>query len=569
MENHQIQNIKRRELKLSQEREAVMTLSEEKAIDAILDSKSPATLVQSFPDEDLFFLMHKIGPEDFLPILSMATSSQWEYILDVELWEKDRVVPELITKWMDLLFQADPDRLLRWMITKKIEFFDFYIFKNVDVRLREHDEDPGDIGSDYETIDDYLYIRIKNHPFDPADSEAVEEYKSHFIFKMLYHLAGLDHSVYQGVLFESTSILPAETEEELFRRKSVRLAEKGFLPYDEALGIYKPLGVKQLLKTQKKVLKKDSISYGIVPSVTSGMLGTTDFFTRVLKQLDDPHVINSLQAEFAGLCNQIAAADQVIVREKKQLEALVKKASCYISICLEKMAGDDVKAHERYVEERTLADLFRTGYALVADLRKSANAWLANSWYGTKKLPLSFWGEVWYGILGGTLIDKPQYYDNFEKGHLYRDFESLDDIESTGSALNHIAVMDELLKLMNPEVDLYKDRFLTCQNLILTSWIRGDLNIQEHRLPNLAEFKSFFKTRLFDGDTIDGVKAVRNKSKEHFLSWLAEGTGSDMHILSQKAGVTLELLFDEVAQELGSVSENDLDPKYINLFCIE
>ncbi len=89
---------------------------------------------------------------------------------------------------------------------------------------------------------------------------------------MLHHLAGMDHSIYQGVLFESTSILPAETEEELFRRRSVRLAEKGFLPYDEALAIYKPLGMTQLLKTQKKYLKAGDDSYGIIPSYASGIM---------------------------------------------------------------------------------------------------------------------------------------------------------------------------------------------------------------------------------------------------------------------------------------------------------
>jgi len=40
------------------------------------------------------------------------------------------------------------------------------------------------------------------------------------------------------VLLEATHVIPAETEEEELRWRNVRLAEKGFLAFDEAIGIY-------------------------------------------------------------------------------------------------------------------------------------------------------------------------------------------------------------------------------------------------------------------------------------------------------------------------------------------
>ena len=59
-----------------------------KALDLILESPTPARLVQSLAEEDLFWLVRDIGPEDALPVLSLASNDQWQYLLDLELWKK-------------------------------------------------------------------------------------------------------------------------------------------------------------------------------------------------------------------------------------------------------------------------------------------------------------------------------------------------------------------------------------------------------------------------------------------------------------------------------------------------
>ncbi len=96
--DYRLVNIQKKEIKLRQQRHEIIVSDSEKALDMILDAKSPATLTQSFPDQDLYYLMHKIGPYDFIPVLSMATSEQWEYILDVEVWDNDRLDIEYMTK---------------------------------------------------------------------------------------------------------------------------------------------------------------------------------------------------------------------------------------------------------------------------------------------------------------------------------------------------------------------------------------------------------------------------------------------------------------------------------------
>ena len=72
---------KNRELKLAAERRRILSLTPEQALDAIAENPLPVTLVQSFSEEDLYFLVHHIGPDDALPILGLASNDQWEYLV--------------------------------------------------------------------------------------------------------------------------------------------------------------------------------------------------------------------------------------------------------------------------------------------------------------------------------------------------------------------------------------------------------------------------------------------------------------------------------------------------------
>jgi len=139
---------------LNRQRKEILSLPAEKALDRILDSPQPAAIVHSFPEEDFYFLINDIGIEDSLQLLSLASDKQWEYILDIEVWEKDRIRIHNVTKWLDLFIKADSQRFVRWFLNKKTEFVEFYLFKNIEVKIREHDQDPSIFGDDFFTLDD-------------------------------------------------------------------------------------------------------------------------------------------------------------------------------------------------------------------------------------------------------------------------------------------------------------------------------------------------------------------------------------------------------------------------------
>ena len=562
---------------LAKQRKQLLSLPPEEMLNSILNSNQSTALVHSFSEEDFYFLIHNIGIEDSHPLLYLASNKQWEYIIDLEVWEKDRIEITSITRWFDLLFKVDPNRFMKWSLDKKTEFMEFYLSKNIEVKIREHDQDPSELGDAFITLDDMFYVRFLDEP-TAVESDGDESYETDkkirdaFLLKYLKTLADNDHITYQKVLLESSGIIPAESEEEAYRLRNVRLAEKGFLPHEEAIGIYQPMKVRDFKRQDNKFITQDPDRrlFFPVPLYHTGVIEEENHFTVALKNIQADDVLEQIQIEFAGLCNRIISADQKTIREKDELKQMVKKACGYLSIGLEKLIEDDDKHDMGHftalIQNYPLPSIFRLGFGLALELKWRAERWLKTSWFSSKGLLLVFWDEEWMGVLGGLLIKKPLFYDNYKTGELYREFISIDDIKNTETMLNELIAFDELFSLISVEPDPATKGYLTYKNFILTLWARHILGLSEKLIPlTIDEFRGFF-----DGIWSDKEQPRKTSLslKESFLDWVSSKTGLVHYEISQRLGQSFENLFKEIESEYGNVSRNDLDPRYIHLFLI-
>jgi len=563
---------------LSRKRKEILSLGSEQILDAVLDSPQPAALVHSFSEEDFYFLIHDIGIEDSYQLLTLASDKQWEYIVDLDVWEKDRIELKSVTQWFDLLFTVDPNRFIRWVLDEKVEFMEYYLFKNIEVRIRETDQDPSDFEDGFFTHDDTFYIRFIDDSFDFTTAENnsdqdIKEQRDVFLLKFFKFLSSYDHVTYQKVLLESSSVIPAETEEEAYRLRNVRLAEKGFVPHEEAVGIYQPLKARDFNEQSTKFTTTDTERklYLPVPFYPAGMIEEDHLFAGALKTIKIDDILEQIQVEFAGLCNLIIAADQKTVREREELKGIVKKACGYLNIGLEGLAENngviDVNRCSALIQKFPLSSIFKIGYGLALDLKWRAERWQKKSWFEKEGLPLSFWGEEWLGVLGGLLIKKPLFFDNYQTGVLYREFVSMEDIKETEKILAEIMAFDDLLSQMKIKPEPIEDGFLTHKNFLLTLWVRYYLGLKKELKPlSIDEFRRFFEDLW---DRKGKSNKIRLAMKEDFLNFLSAQTGLINPDISRKLGYALENLFNQLEKECGEVIKEDLDPRYIHLFLID
>jgi hypothetical protein len=303
-------------------------------------------------------------------------------------------------------------------------------------------------------------------------------------------------------------------------------------------------------------------------------LSQDNLFTQALSIIRIEDILQQIQSEFASLCNHIISADGKVIQDKESLKSVVRKACGYLSIGLEQLDDKHKKADmpkDRFaatlIQRYHLNDIFRVGYGQAMKLRWQAEKWRKSCWSENAGLSLAFWEEEWLGTLGGLLLQKPLYFDNYETGVIYREFQSSDDLAKSNVALKEIMAFDNLLSRMNITLGKVSRNRLSCKNLVLTLWARHHLNMPEEvSAIGLDEFAKFFN-ELWDNDT--KPRKVRLVVKQAFLSWIANKSDMSSDEITQTLGQCFERLFDEIESEYGEVSQKNLDSRYIRLFLVK
>ena len=554
---------------LAEKRRELFTIREEEALDYLVSAREALPLVHSCPEEDFFFLMHRIGAEDFLPVLGMAKERHWQYILDQEIWTED--VPDLweATRWYAMLFAAAPDRFVEWMGKEKVEELDYYLSVNYEVRIREHDEDPSDFGDGFETVDDVVYYRLK----EPSDAEFMDTHtktlRENFLTEFMKGLAGKDHERFMAILTESSAVIRAEAEEDALRWRNVRLAERGFMPPEDAVAIFRPLVKGELEADGRKVLREamSVAEMTAVPGFAGEALRRDATFSDALSVFEDDGIPAELFLEMAALCNRLISADKTVIRAKEALDVVVEMALAYLRIGVARVSGENApsaRTMATVLKNYRLEHVFRAGYGEIMRVKWAVERWKKEAWFLKSGLPLTFWGERWVGTLAGFLLERPKAFDPQAKtGTYYGEFETAGDVDAAIAIVNDIMAMDDVLALLGiTEVDP-QGRYLDWKNLLLTLWARFEMDGLDAKAPVVPlELPAFRPVYASWWEEETGDRVIPDSVKGRFLSWLAKACDITAADLADRVGPTLEALFEEILQELGPVRPESLDPRF-------
>ncbi|MDJ0667888.1 MAG: DUF6178 family protein [Desulfobacterales bacterium] len=559
---------------LAAQRRACLQMPPEEALVRILEHPQPAALVHSLPEEDFYFLIQDIGPDDAHPLIALGSQRQLEYLLDQNVWSRDRIDIHTLFLWLERLVASDPARMVRWLAAEKSNLVEYYLFNSIAIRMRQHDQDPAEFGPDFVSFDNFFYIRILDLPTTAPLGEALQKRHHRLVHRILEGLADEDHANYQRLLLAAMNVLPAEAEEEAYRLRNVRLAEKGFLPFEEAVGLYQPTRFDRFPNTAARFRPLPEAGETRLPMVPITLLDDAHLFSRALQTITPGEALDQLQAEFAALCNRISVADRLKIERRDDLRAVVHKACGYLNIGLERLDPETPSsaAAARSVQAFTLEGLFRLGYSEAVHLKQAAEGWVATSWFAGNGLPLTFWGEIWLGVVGGLLLKRPRFFTNDRSGPLYREFKCLAEIQATGRQLARVRAFDHLLEQM--QIDLPpRGQFghLTYKSVLLTLWARSTLGLPETLRPIPLDVFGSFWDSLFrrPAPTGAGRGTIADRHLAILQQWLARRTNQDPAGVAQGVGPALEALLDELEEEYGRVFRTAIDPRYISHFLLE
>lgn len=442
-------------------------------LDRILEMDEPQEFVRGMPFVDFYWLVKKVGEDDCLPILKMASEEQWQYVLDLEIWVKDRPDPAWTAMWLKRLQEADCRRLVKWLFREGELLGTYHFFKNLDVVILGDKDKAYDLPKDFFSLDGIFYVRARNRD----QAETVEG-----LFRVM---ANEDFDRYQSILLSLAGVLPAELEEEMYRLRNIRLAEYGFLPPDEAHSVYAPLAPEVLHSPVHRKDYRDSLPegvfYGLAPLSPLYHAGEENLMTAMTKRIADPVFLDRIRLEFAGLCNWILSADGLSQRNFDHLVDTCRKAGSYLSLGLERAVGSDLSQVEEVLRDNPLVDVFRVGYGMALKLKWEAERWVKMAWFMSREYDLDFWGEQWGGVLGGLLEKSPRLYVGLGGDNNYKYFERLSEVGRCLKILRYVMVLDGLLEKLTalyPADDKFMQNQEVCFRAMLFSfWARHLLGI--------------------------------------------------------------------------------------------
>ncbi len=552
------------ERKIFQESRAVLrslnSMSGRDILNAVLDREHPNELVQALSCEDFYWLVKKIGEDDCLPLVGIASEEQWQFVLDLELWVEDRLDQSKTFEWISRLQQADLMRVARWVLGEGQALGYIYLFRHLEVVARTEEDGLPDLPEGFVTMDGVLYFR------------AVDRSQSSEFEVLLRAMSAEDHLRYQAMLTGLSGLLPAEAEDEMYRMRGVRLAEHGFLPREEALSIYSPLPVSAAVRgareghltvnLEPELLRRGALSPMMLSPAGEGI------FSQVAFSIDDPVLLDRINLEFSGLCNLIMSADRVIPRDLNDLEMICRKAAGYVNTALEHLCGKDLSRAIAQTRDTALLTFFRIGIGLALDIGRRAVRWSSTSWWSACGLEHGFWGDVGGKFLQGLLQARPLYYSGMEENEEFRDFRSIGEVRRSALELEKIIALDNLLgRFEATSQQVRRVQEITAQAVLVTLWARGQLGFEREFSPlSLSEARRLF-TILKGGASRKNW--LRKDFRSQFVDYFTAGAAANGPTPDENLRRALSEIWDEFRDEYSDVSAVDLDARFSRLLVIE
>jgi hypothetical protein len=380
-------------------------------VERLLDRPDAARLVRHTPVQPLFLFIKSLGLADATDLLRLCSAEQVQAFLDLDCWQRDRLVPARVYPWLTALLELGYARLTAHVQRLDPQMLTTFLAPQLRVYELTSEEPPEEPqGLPFATPDRFFLVDI----IPPADEASGEtEDRQALLQRFLEALYRGDLELARVVLTSARWDGGTEAEEQAYRFRSGRMADLGYIDYYDALKVYMlvdplkappaqplvpshaaPAGAKRPIVPAPEdepalgagglIGPRSAVWRQLVPS-----LDASDFtFGRAVALLT-PGEQARLFEHLMLLCNQAMAADRIELGDFDGTQQTLRRAMGYLSLGLEFRlrplpepgAQGTPPARELLIDPQHAAQilrevpllyLFRLGYSLTLQLRKLA-----------------------------------------------------------------------------------------------------------------------------------------------------------------------------------------------------
>lgn len=537
----------------------------EEKIRLITSSDDPKGLMETLPEEEVWLAVKKASPEEALVILENTTKEQLQYILDIELWKKDRFLPEASLEWLETLKECGKKKVLQWVHESDMDAVVLTFKKFVEVRKKENSEDnpmeqvwPGP--NPPSTLDGVYFFQF------------IDERADGVLGKVFDYIAKDDHSFFVKLCDALMYELPSNLEEEAFNWRNKRLAEKGFVPFDEAVHIYQLVNEKDFKNLPRRpeaaVGKVGGPGGDVYPLALHGE--AYPLLMMALREIKDTELLENIKLELISIANRALIADaRPIIPES--IESSLKKAMGYVNVGLEKLSGADAKKAGAILKERFIVDLFRMGHSVVTKVRQHAKKFVSTGWPRLVEGDLSMLGEDMECSINALLRKRPLYFAGGQEEVQYHEFKSLDEIRSVERKIEKADYIGRMFKdvfKLSPEqlkvMAIEKEPVLFSM-VFLTIWAKGVATGNYGFSPlTLPEFKKVMKLAFGKEIKDSSMRSFKLEMITDFQKWMIKRQPNISASEERSLKEFTSECFNLFVEEFFEISEKaDVDPRFV------
>jgi hypothetical protein len=237
--------------------------------------------------------------------------------------------------------------------------------------------------------------------------------------------------------------LPSELEEQALRWRGSRLEEHGYLLFEEALTAYAaPTGD----ATRSEPLAPEDPDGLAAPRTALSLGAQGSLLARGADLVEGPGRETVLH-EIASLADRLLVADGADLGEPEAHGAALARAASYTGIGLQARGARAPQAAAAVLGNVSVLELFREGFARVAELRDRARRLVREGWPARHPRALELLDPPMRPRVASLLGPRPMYVpaaDDLEPATA-RDFRTLEEVEETRIALELAETLGRVL----------------------------------------------------------------------------------------------------------------------------
>jgi hypothetical protein len=479
-------------------------------------SEHPEELIQRLPELEVFLTVKEVGERDSLDLISLTTPEQFQYLLDLEFWKKDKLNPEKILRWMELLLESGEEKIIQFIHATDPEFTALLLSRFLRVNTVEGEPvETADRIPSF-TLDQYYFIHFKE-----------KGARSVFV-PFLQILYRIDAEGYRRLMESLIVELESEMEETGYRLRNARMVDYGFPDFEEALEIYRFVNPDGL--TLEKRSPGERIPVGAEKVNFPFYLifqGEGSFLSAILSKMDDPWEQNRIKIELATLCNKAMMAEPLDLFEIEGMKRVTQKVFHYLNLGLEYLSGEEASKAVEVLQSFPLQKIFQSGVGATILLRREAESILKGSWFSGDRRNLIFLDSPHLERVEGVLRKRPVYY----RDGILEDFKDLKDHREVKKLLK---MVDGVTHFVGEKLHVYPqqlkelDREVTLSTIFLTAVANQILRrrfqfepVEKGQMHNLfsrifekdGQGKGVLKMEIKDGvkDMLSSMEADENR----------------------------------------------------------